>query len=85
MRQRKINSYNKLLVNNASVTRIFIVLLPFTLMELISGCSRAFFTHFKDSNIESDSYTHLDVYKRQVLFPPIALGIVTFRLVRGHC
>ena len=46
---KKIN--NKYLLNSVSITRIFIVLLPFALMGLIH---------------DAVSYTHLDVYKRQV-------------------
>ena len=38
-------------VKSVSITRIFVVLLTFTLMGLISGYYHMLFNHFKDSNV----------------------------------
>ena len=51
----KFNSINKYLENNVSITRIFNMSLPFTLLGLIS------------TTVRTVSYTHLDVYKRQII------------------
>ena len=57
MQYSNINSVHKYIINNFSVTPVFNLLLPFTLLVLISGCYHTFFNQFKDML--------KDVYKRQ--------------------
>ena len=71
MNYKKIVLVNKYLVNSVSITSIIIVLLPITVMGLISAVyANVVVTLILTGllhNTRPVSYTHLDVYKRQTL------------------